>query len=179
MIRIIILCILLTACFHHEKSSDDSNECETIDLNIQGCWKSTECIQATNENDEKLGIWLKSEYEFTSSGQLTIKGYEFSDSSCTGSFKLLPSATNSPTIKYDILGKITSESGLEGDQVEISLITDVDPPIVSGVIVITDNDELCSSNAFYFGSEKFIISEAGLAKSHDMFENCLIRGKLP
>jgi len=179
MVRIIILCIFLTACFHDENISGDSLECETTDLNIQGCWKTVKCTQARNENDENLDMWLKTEYEFTSSGQLLIRGYEFKDSSCTGNFKLLPTPAESPTFSYNASDKITSETGIEGEQVKITMSTNNDSPEVNGVIVITDNDELCSSSAFYFSSEKFIMSEAGLAKTEDMFEDCLIRGRLP
>jgi len=171
--------IILSGCFHDNESDSILRSCETENSDIQGCWKTQECFQAGAIDDGGVDVWLRSEYEFTPEGDINFIAYKFYDSSCSGNFESAIDISELPIIKYVVKDNIVSESGIEGTDVAITMGPENDIVTINGVIVITESDELCTSSSIYLGPEKIFLSEGGGAKDTDLFENCLVRGKLP
>jgi len=175
----IVLTLILASCFHNDNSESDDASCINDEFAFSGCWVTQICKQADDGEGNLIERWFRSQYNFKSDKSLEVKAVEFTDSSCSGNGANSPISGEAPTIKYEVIGDVTLDEGIPANQVKITLSFSDDMLEVNGRLVVTENGELCSSKSFYFGAGEFGISESGLAKETEIFENCLVRGKLP
>jgi len=175
---IIIISLFLSGCIH-ESNTEVSNNCENDEYRFSGCWITQECRQADDGNGNLVNIWFRSEYNFKPDNSITIKMAEYSNSSCNGSVNFTDSFSEEHTIKYEYIDEVVLDDGLLADQIKIKIQSPDSELEVLGGLVVTNTEELCSSKSFYFGSGEFSIQSGGLAKDTELYENCLIKGKLP
>ena len=170
--------LILSGCLHKDDDTDVAESCGSGEFDYLGCWVSQECKQAEDGQGNLFERWFKSEYNFTPLGKLEVTVFEYLDSSCSGGIK----NTNIDAeieVKHLFVQEIINDEGLTGSEVKITMISEQTTIEVNGGIFVTSEEELCSTKSLNFGPDSFGISAAGLAKDTELYENCLVRGKLP
>ena len=179
-IKLLLLSLLLSGCFHSDDSNESKNDCINTEHEFSGCWHSQVCEQAKDSDGNLVNSWLKSQYNFKTSGILDVSGFQYRDSSCSGEKELITSGENvKPEITYVVIGADTNSDGIEGIEIGITLKTPQETLSMSGLLIVTEQNELCSSETFNFGSSSFGISQAGFEEKVNIYENCLVKGQLP
>ena len=178
-IKILFLSLVLTGCIHSNDSSENDSECTNAEHEFSGCWITQGCSQARDINDDSLlDIWSRAQYNFKADGTLEVVTKSYLDSSCTGTPDKTQSANDIADITYSVIGEETTEDGIDGTEIEITLGLS-DESVVRGILIVTDQNELCSSETFKFDADSFGISQAGFEEKTNIYENCLVRGQLP
>ena len=135
---------------------------------LVGVWETKSCEQASDNNGVLQNMWVKALYEFTSQGKILLGTKQYQDANCiTLNSTTVPTEIKVPVSYWDQGSRLLSE-GINGGGLSITmqLLT------IDGFYNI-NNNTLCFSDAFTFGSIKFAIAEAGLTSIN--FSRCLIK----
>ena len=170
----LVAVIGLSGCVLDEKNN--ASNCDDGNLPFHGCWVTQECLQLSSASGQLIEKWAKAQYRLDDDS-ITMQVYGYDDASCSGA--ALPSSM-SPDVAYVLKEKQTTGDGLESFLITVSMPAreGQTPFAVDGALVVTAEQQLCSTQQLYFGATTFAAAE-GLAKNTGLYENCLIRGVLP